>query len=107
VAVVSADLYQLHWDEMRRQHRDRFYLLSRDVRGQLRRNGENVYCGFITPTWIPHWDPMARLEYMKALNALSDESVGYRKVKMMFFKNIIETVDYYSRGFTNAKRELK
>jgi hypothetical protein len=107
VAVLSPTLFQYFWDEMRRQHRQRFYLMSHDMRLQLRRNGENVYCGFITPLWIPNWEPSDRFEYNKKLNALSDVSVGFRKVKMMFFKNTIEMVDYYSRGFSVAKGALK
>lgn len=106
VAIVSPERYNFLWEEMRLLHRNEFYRLSYPERRALRRSGENVYSGFISPTWIPHRDPRRALEYKRILNGLSDASVAYRPVKMMFFKNLIEAVDYYGRGFIAAKKDM-
>jgi hypothetical protein len=38
------------------------------------------------------------------LDSLSDKTVRFLKVKLMFFKNEVEAVDYYARGFQIAKK---
>ena len=106
VAIVSSDRYNALWDEMRVLHRTRFYRLSFEEKKRLRRNGENVYSGFISPMWIPDRSPAAVLDHKRFLNALSDASVAYRAVNVMFFKNLVEAIDYYRRGFIIAKRRL-
>lgn len=106
VAIISHERYLALWEEMRSLHRRRFYYLSFEDKGKLRRNGENVYCGFISPTWIPFRNPAAKLEHKRTLNDLCDASVAYRPVRMMFFKNLVEAIDYYGRGFNIAKRRL-
>ena len=103
VAIVSSELFTELWEEMRMHHRKHFYALSFNEKKRLRRSGENVYCGFISPTWIPNRDRQKSYEYQRMLNSLSDKAVQFLKVKMMFFKNEVEAVDYYARGFQIAK----
>lgn len=42
-----------------------------------------------------------------SLNRLSGPEVGYRDIKMYYFKDRTEMLDYYQRGFRAAKRELQ
>jgi hypothetical protein len=104
VAVISRDLFNGFWEEMRFQHRAHFYQLPFDYRERLRRNSENVYAGFISPNWIPNRNPRTAYEYKRNLDSLSDRHVQFLKVKMMFFKNFDEATDYYARGFRMAQR---
>jgi hypothetical protein len=106
VAIVSTARFQEFWEEMRRHHRTHFYTLPPNERERIRRNGENVYSGFISPAWIPNRDSRRSYEYHRLLDSLSDRSVGFLKVKMMFFKNDTEAVDYYARGFWLAKKGI-
>jgi hypothetical protein len=92
---------------MRRNHRRHFYALPEDDRDRLRRNSENVYAGFISPEWIPRRAASLRHEFKRTLSALSDDCVHFLKVKMMFFKNIDEAVDYYARGFRRARKTIQ
>jgi hypothetical protein len=107
VAVISETHFQNLWEEMRTNHRMYFYRLDPNRRTRLRRNGENVYAGFISPAWIPNRAPHRTLAYKKLLNRLSDRSVRFLSVKMFFFKNIDEALDYYTRGFTMARKALR
>jgi hypothetical protein len=107
VAIVSQARFNSLWEEMRERHRKRFYRLSQDQRTRLRRNSENVYAGFISPSWIPDRSAQRRYEHKALLNELSDASVGYLSVKLMFFKNLLEAIDYYRRGFIIAKAKLR
>lgn len=107
VAVISATQFNRLWEEMRQNHRRHFYALPHDDRVRLRRSSENVYSGFISPEWIPRGDASLRHSYKRALNALSDDSVRFLKVKMMFFKNTDEAVDYYARGFRLARSKIQ
>jgi len=106
LCVISAYQFSSLWEELRRAHRDKFYLLPYEDRQRLRRNGENVYSGFISPEWLPDSASATRFSYKKKLNFLSDASVSYRTVKVLFFKNTIEAIDYYARGFIIAQRTL-
>ncbi|HEX4008188.1 MAG TPA: hypothetical protein VHX60_18585 [Acidobacteriaceae bacterium] len=106
VAIISTALFHRLWEEMRLHHRRHFYTLSLAERQQLRRSGENVYSGFISPKWIPNRDRARDYEYRRLLNALSDKSVRFLKVGMLFFKNETEAIDYYARGFRDAKKGL-
>lgn len=106
VAVVSSALYYETWDEMRRIHRDRWYSMDYQSRSRLVRNGQNVYSGFACPVWIPQTGHPKVYSFKSMLNKLSGPEVGYREVKMMYFKNDIELIDYYRRGFTEAKRGI-
>lgn len=104
VAIISNDRFNEYWEEMRTHHRKHFYALSSDEKSRLRRSGENVYSGFISPMWIPNRDRRKSYEYQRMLNALSDKAVQFLKVKMLFFKNEMEAVDYYARGFQIARK---
>lgn len=106
VAVVSHALYEETWDEMRRIHRDRWYTLDHATKLRLVRNGQNVYSGFACPVWIPKKGHPKVYAFKSMLNKLSGPEIGYREVKMMYFKNDVEMIDYYRRGFTEAKRGI-
>jgi len=106
VAVVSCALYQETWDEMRRIHRDRWYALDQSARSRLVRNGQNVYSGFACPVWIPQTGHPKVYAFKSMLNKLSGPEIGFREVKMLYFKNEVEMIDYYRRGFTEVKRGI-
>jgi hypothetical protein len=107
VAIISSTQFRELWEEMRQSHRKHFYALSYSSKQWLRRNSENVYSGFISPDWIPNRSARRAFEYKQMLNLLSDHAVRFLKVKMMFFKNFEEMVDYYARGFRAARRTLQ
>ena len=98
VGVVNLDWYNQTWEQLRTFQRRYFYQLSPKVQSELRRNGENVYSGFVSPTWIPEKGNNFRFAHSKVLNALRSQLVGFLPVKMLFFKNRIEAIDYYKRG---------
>jgi hypothetical protein len=106
VAVVSNKLYHETWDEMRLFHRNRWYKLNYNTKSRLVRNGQNVYSGFACPTWIPQIGHPKVYKFKSMLNKLSGPEIGHREVKMMYFKNDVELVDYYRRGFTEAKKGI-
>lgn len=105
--VISEDHFMQTWEQLRVFHRQRYTYLSEDSRRRLRRNGENVYAGFVSPLWIPDNRNRFRWDHQRALNRLSNEAVGYRRVTMFFFRNWTEAVDYYKRGFQIAKGRLR
>lgn len=107
VAIVSAVQFHNLWGEMRQNHRQHYYALSFGNKAWLRRSSENVYAGFISPDWIPNRSAKRIYEYKQMLNTLSDQAVRFLKVKMMFFKNIDEAVDYYARGIRTARRAIQ
>jgi hypothetical protein len=106
VAVISCSLYHDTWDEMRRFQREKWYLLDGERQRRLARNGQNVYSGFACPAWIPQLGHTKVYQFKSMLNQLSGPEIGHREVKMMFFKDETEMIDYYRRGFTNAKKGL-
>lgn len=53
VAIICRVSFEQAWEELRTYHRKNFYLVPKEAKAQLRRNGENVYSGFISPKWIP------------------------------------------------------
>lgn len=107
VAVISADMFHNTWDAIRRVHRRTWWGINKDARCSFLRNGENVYCGFVSPKWIPGAIDSFRFEHITMLNRLSNLSPGKREVKMMFFKNQTEAIDYYRRGFQLAKWSIR
>ena len=107
VAVVSSELFHITWDELRQVHRKTWYAINQTAKESLLRNGENVYCGFVSPMWIPGATNSFRYKHLSMLNRLSNQSPGRREVKMMFFKNNAEAIDYYRRGFQRAKWSIK
>ena len=102
IAIICRSSFEKTWDELRGYHRQNFYLLSQTKKEQLRRNGENVYSGFVSPQWIPNKSDM-KLIHVVNKNKYSDAVVGFRNVNMMYFKNQNEALDYYVRGFRFAQ----
>jgi hypothetical protein len=106
VVVVSLAQFNKLWEEMRRLDRAHYWSLGTEEKQKLRRNGENVYAGFISPLWFPDRTSSMRIWYSRMFNELRDRSVEFRKVQMFFFKNFEEAVSYYERGFALAQRTL-
>jgi predicted nucleotidyltransferase len=106
VAVVSSVLFEKTWTCLRSVHRDRWYMFDAPLRERLRRNGENIYSGFACPAWIPERGHALAYEFKLNLDKLKSQELAYRPVKMLYFKNRIETIDYYKRGFMIARKEL-
>lgn len=104
VAIICAESFLGTWDAMREHHRNNYYSLNGDARDALRRAGENVYSGFITPKWISSRGSKVRQEYDKRRNSYSNRSVKFKTVNMMYFRNMDETIDYYVRGIRIAAR---
>jgi len=106
IVIVCLRSFMETWEELRGYHRNNYYLLSQFDRNKLRRNGENVYSGFISPKWIVDKTSKLRFKYEIKTNSYSNKIVGYRKVNMMYFKNTTEAIDYYVRGFRLAKNRI-
>lgn len=104
VVVISLIQFNKLWEEMRRLDRIHYWYLGTEEQQRLRRNGANVYAGFISPLWFPDRDSSMRIWYSRMFNQFRDRSVGFRKVEMFFFKNFEEAVSYYERGFALAQR---
>ncbi|HYJ87679.1 MAG TPA: hypothetical protein VEW46_16570 [Pyrinomonadaceae bacterium] len=107
IAVVSSEQFNQTWEELRRVHRSRWYTLPHAIREKIRRNAEDVYAGFITPMWIPGDPCELRYRFKTILNQLRDASVQFKPIKMLFFKNEVEAIDYYKRGFLLAKKKVE
>lgn len=107
VALVSEQMFRETWDELRRVHREHWHRLGYNVQQVLRRNGENVYCGFASPLWIPITGHPHSYAFRRAANSLSTKEIDWRTVSLMIFRNEVEAVDYYQRGFHGARRSLK
>jgi predicted nucleotidyltransferase len=105
VAIICPESFYRVWEDLRSFHRNNYYLIPHHEKDRLRRNGENVYSGFISPKWIPEKNTKSLFEYEVNINTYSNSDVGYRQVNMMYFKNTEEAVDYYVRGFTIAKKK--
>lgn len=106
VAVIAPQLFEETWGLIRDFHRSAWYRLDHGQRQRLRRNGENVYAGFVSPSWIPDRANLHRFNFIRVLNRLSDHAVAYRKVTALYFKNEAELADYYARGFSIAKSKV-
>ena len=104
IVIICRASFEQVWDVLRKYHRQNFYLLPRDSRIQLKRSGENIYSGFVSPKWIPG---KSIANFICALNSnkYSNEIIGYRSVNMMYFKNSDEALDYYVRGFRLAQQK--
>lgn len=103
IVIVCYKSFHEAWKELRDYHRNNYYLLSHHQRMKIKRNGENVYSGFISPKWILNKKSPIRYSYEVNSNKYSNKYVGYRAVNMMYFKNKVEAIDYYVRGFRLAK----
>jgi hypothetical protein len=102
IAIVCPTSYENTWGELRDHHRKNYYLLTYTEKKQLRRNGENVYSGFISPKWLPLTSKL-RFHHMLKTNIYSNAAIQHRTVNMMYFKNEDEVLDYYIRGFRAAQ----
>ena len=106
VAIISSKYFHEIWEEIRKYHRKNYYLMNEESKQRIKRNGENIYSGFVSPKWILDKKSEIKINYQVILNKYSDIIVGYKPVNMMFFKNVEETVDYYCRGFRIAKGRI-
>ncbi len=104
LVVVSEKDFLYSWEKIRHYHRSNWYSIRYSDRSILRRNGENIYSGFVTLKWLPDVYSPDRIEYEERVNAYSNKSVGFRKVSMMYFKNRVELIDYYLRSFLLVRR---
>ena len=103
VAIVCIDSFNRTWEELRKYHRENYYLVPYEQKEKLKRIGENVYSGFICPKWIPNRNAKCFFEYEINTNNYSNRAVAFKKVNMMYFKNIDEVIDYYIWGFKAAR----
>lgn len=104
IAIICRASFEEVWGELRAYHRKNFYLISRSKKEDLKRSGENVYSGFISPKWIPE-KSLLKHKYVLNANKYSSELIGFRNVNMMYFKNQDEALDYYKRSFLWAQRK--
>ncbi|WP_460115762.1 hypothetical protein [Pseudomonas sp. H2_D02] len=104
VAIICAESYLQTWDELRSHHRNSYYSLDMEGRLALRRHGEDVYSGFVSPKWVPSLKSEVRQRYEKLTNKYSNNTVGFKAVNMMYFRNMEETIDYYVRGIRAVKK---
>ena len=103
--IISPQEFQRTWEELRAYHRNKWYTLNMNQKEKLKRNGQNIYSGFVSPLWIPDPSNQLRFKFIRTKNRLSS-LFGYREVNMLFFKNYEEVIDYYKRSVMLAKREL-
>ena len=106
VINISATHFHETWEHLRRHHRRVWYAVDPYAREKLRRTGQNVYCGFASPKWIPEKGHPFRFTFETCLEKYAAKPVGYRTVNMMFFRNRIEAKDYYRRGIEIAKSKI-
>lgn len=106
VINISDNYFHETWDHLRQLHRDSWYDISAAARKDLLRNGENIYCGFVSPKWIPDKGNKFRFAFETRLEKYATKAVGYRTVTMMFFRNATEVKDYYRRGVEIAKSRI-
>lgn len=106
VAIISYKEFHDTWDELRHYHRSKWYELGDFKKTQLKRNGENVYSGFISPKWIPETKNKLRFRFIDTIAKMPGHIFGYRDINMLFFKSKEELKDYYKRGITIAKGKL-
>lgn len=106
LVAISEVLFLETWERMRMFHRLRWYELNTKGKKDLRRNGENVYSGFVSPEWIPEKEDEWRFRYLTNLDRLANSAPGFRKVNMYFFRNWDEAKDYYKRGIELARRTI-
>ena len=104
VGVIHEGCFHASWEELQKYHRLFFYRLPRPAKDALRRSGENVYSGFVSPAWKPDAGNNFRFQHSKILNALSSHLIGFKPVKMLFFRNRVEALDYYKRGIVKLQK---
>lgn len=94
------------WDRIRDYHRINWYSVDSAAQKRLRRNGENIYSGFVSPRWIPDKSDELRFFFVTRLETYSTSDIEFRDVNMYFFRNFDEVKDYYRRGIQLAKRRI-
>lgn len=97
--VVSSSDFIRAWNSLRKYHRENWYRIGSHNQMELRRNGENVYSGFISLKWISDYKVPDRIDYEEMVDSYSNKIVNYKKVNLMYFRNETELVDYYIRSF--------
>lgn len=105
IAIICRASFEQTWEELRKYHRENFYLLQHGGKSKLKRNGENVYSGFVSPKWIPGKSDM-KFKYALNINKYSNVNIGFRNVNMMYFKSSEEALDYYMRGFRIVNKRI-
>jgi len=105
VAVVSPAEFEETWKHLRAYQRSVYYSLSQNDKVSMVGVGNNVYCGFVSPAWAPIGKVPIRLPFQRKCNELSSQLVGYKPVKIMFFKSSTELFDYYKRGILAARKD--
>lgn len=105
VVLISEAMFQETWSEIRSIHRRDWYKLSQDSQDRFLRNGQNIYCGFASPLWIPTIGHPMRYSFISTIGKLS-RAIEERTVSAMIFRNEVEAVSYYERGFRIARRRL-
>jgi hypothetical protein len=94
------------WNRIREYHRKWWYSIPSTEKERLRRNGQNVYSGFVSPKWIPDDSDDLKFKFLTSLERYSTDKIGYRNVNMLFFRNFTEVKDYYRRGIEIAKTKV-
>lgn len=102
IVIICRASFEQAWEELRKYHRQNFYRLTKEGKAQLKRTGENVYSGFLSPKWIPGKSTVHFIYEINS-NKYSNKIIGYRNVNMMYYKNLDEALDYYVRGFRIAQ----
>jgi len=103
IAIICRASFEKTWEELRNYHRKNFYFVSRSIQTQIKRHGEDIYSGFVSPKWILGKSNL-RFEYVTNTNKYSNHVIDFRKVNMMYFKSLDEALDYYVRGFRRAQK---
>ncbi len=106
VIVISSKYFNETWQELRLLHRRKWYQWDKPTQDKVMRTGQNIYCGFMTPKYIPDTANRIKFDFLRKCNTYSSPLVGYREVNVMFFKSIEDTIDYYIRSIRLAQRSL-
>lgn len=102
--VISKKEFNSTWGEIRNYHRHKWYSIGSYQREQLLRNGQNIYAGFISPKWIPDKSNKMRFRFIQLLETIPGELVNFKKINMLFFKDLDEVFDYYKRSIMTIRR---
>jgi hypothetical protein len=98
VGIIDPPFFSRIWEALRSYHRNFYYQIPSWQQTRLKRNGENIYSGFVSPKWIPELRNPIRIQHAVICNRLSNEFVKYKPVNLLIFKNIEDMIDYYRRG---------
>ncbi|MCA6467573.1 MAG: hypothetical protein IM552_06190 [Chitinophagaceae bacterium] len=111
VVVISNNLFSSTWDVVRALERSNWHLFTDNQRRTLGDVIDDIYAGFVSPPMTLPLDSnkkfhQFRYRFNSMLNRLSGAHIGYRKVTMRYFRNMVEAADYYSRSIRSARKEL-